>query len=80
MKTTKTGSSGRNKRLLDNSQYHSRRYPISSTRVPCQLCELGVVFASKDNLFTTILNAIVSTIVGAWSRCYLNQEKAYATL
>jgi hypothetical protein len=43
------------------------------------LSKLEEVFASKNNLFTTLSKPIVSTIVGAWSRqCEIQQEIVYA--
>ena len=45
-----------------------------------RLLNLNVLFASKNNLFTTLSKPIDSTMVGAWSWRHLLQERMYATL
>jgi len=71
---------GRWIKLPINSTYQPEQYPDLYKVVSCREYGLAEMFALKYKRFTTFLTSNVSTMVSAWSRRYLNQEKAYATL
>ena len=64
----------------NNLPYPKRALDDLSIKERLRLLNLNVLFASKNNLFTTLSKPIDSTMVGAWSWCHLLQERMYATL
>ena len=71
---------GPSQKLLDNLLYVQELCRDSSIREPFQWCETDVENTCLNRPFWTGLRPKHDIIGGAWSRCYLNQEKAYATL
>ena len=62
------------------STYVKGQFDEISTLASFPICELGDVLGCQNRLFWTGLRPKHDIIGGAWSRCYLNQETAYATL
>ena len=71
---------GRLMKLQNTLQFMSRRWPGLSIKESFRRYELDAVYGYPNRLFWIGLRAKHDIIQGAWSRCYLIQEKAYATL
>ncbi len=71
---------GRRMKLQNTSQFIPRRCPGLSITESFRRYELDDVYEYPNRPFWTGLRPKHDIIGGAWSRCYLIQEKAYATL
>ena len=71
---------GRLMKLQNTLQFMSRRWPGLSIKESFRRYELDDVYGYPNRQFWTGLKPKHDIIQGAWSRCYLNQETAYATL
>ncbi len=71
---------GRLMKLQNTLQFMSRRCPGLSIKESFRRYELDDVYGYPNRQFWTGLKPKHDIIQGAWSRCYLIQEKAYATL
>ena len=68
------------KRLPINSESVQKQSRALLITANCLLFGSEGLFASEYKQFTSSLSKGNSTMVEAWSRRYLNMEKAYATL
>ena len=67
-------------KLQNTLQFIPRRCPGLSIKESYRRYELEGVYWCPDKPFWTGSRSKHDIIGGAWSRCYLNQETAYATL
>jgi|ETNmetMinimDraft_2_1059921.scaffolds.fasta_scaffold12322_2 hypothetical protein len=76
---TMTDCYGPSMKQQNNLPCPKRALDDLSIKERLRLLNLNVLFASKNNLFTTLSKPIDSTMVGAWSRqCEIQQEIVYA--
>ena len=71
---------GRWRKLLGNSVFQQKQSQDLFRKVSYQVSDSEEMFVLKSKRFTALLNGNGSTMLSAWSRRYLIQEKAYATL
>ena len=71
---------GTSLKLLGSLPYAREPCRDSSLREPSRWCVLDVENTCLNRSFWTGSRSKHDIIGGAWSRCYLNQETAYATL